>query len=133
MKNKFETELMALVKSGGTHVKEVEEELNATKEEFNRNAMSLIGELRKIKDWDVMIQRMYSWFISAPDRFFDDCKVDFGNDALRVWMNGPYTDDYPFLVLSINVHKSLQEQVDEAMKEMTECFDKYAEKEQDND
>lgn len=113
-----ETYLKDSIKREGRYIIDLEQLKIVAEQRLENDARSLIDDLRKIENWDSMIQRLYSWYLSSPEHFFDDCKFTYEDNKLKVWMDGPYDNDKSVMVMEIDLDKELKQQVDEWTKQV---------------
>lgn len=78
------------------------------------HARQLLRELQDIDGWQCMIEHCYDHYSSIKEVFFQLCEVEFTGDSV-IFVKG-YSNGDDYNVLTINLHKSLQQQVLERLE-----------------
>ena len=75
------------------------------------DARELLSELQKVNGWKSMIKECEEHFTMFPHDFFDWCRVEHTDDAVQFIKSYGHEEEY--IVLEINLHKPLRDQVRE--------------------
>ena len=78
--------------------------------EIEALAYKLLGELKKIDGWEVLIQHCKDHYEMYPNDFFSWCYVTFGSNSVD--FNKAYSNGDDFIVLTINLSDDLKIQVE---------------------
>ena len=78
--------------------------------EIEALAYKLLGELKKIDGWEILIQQCKSHYEEYPHDFFRWCYVTY--DSNSVDFNKAYLNGDDFIVLTINLSEDLKTQVE---------------------
>ena len=90
-------------------------------------ARELLNELRKLDNWEVLIDCCKEHYKQFPDEFFGWCHVEFDNNKVY-FVKGYRDDDDDYYVLTIDLSKPLKEQIKERQEEIKKDEEKEAEK-----
>lgn len=110
MKSKIQNKLCADIRE----YKKCQKKMTKMNKKIDREARELLRELQEIKGWECMILECACHYVRYPEKFFDWCSVEISSDAVEFYKR--YTCDENCKVMSINIRKSLAEQVNERLK-----------------
>ena len=107
-KTETQNEILSLI----TDYYKLSGDIALKKNEISNKARVLLAELRKLDNWEVMIEHCKEHYEKYPDQFFDWCYVKFNKNIVSFVKN--YGEDYEdYYVLSIKLDKPLEDQIKE--------------------
>ena len=121
--SELQNETSSLIKERRELLKLIDEKEDA----ITVKARELLDELRKLDNWEVMIECCEEHYERFPDQFFDWCHVEFDKNEVSFVKN--YSGDYDdYYVLTIDLTKPLEEQIKERQEKIKKDEEKEKEK-----
>ena len=81
---------------------------------------NLLLELKKIPNWETMIKHCRDHYSRFPDEFFNWCQIEFNLNDNSIYFVKGYSDGEEYIVLTINLNETLEDQVNKANKDLLE-------------
>jgi len=121
--SELQNETSSLIKEHSKLYKLIDEK----EEAITVKARELLNELRKLDNWEVMIDECKDHYERFPDEFFDWCHVEFEKN--KVYFVKNYSDDDDdYYVLTIDLSKPLEDQIKEKQEKIKKDEEKEKEK-----
>ena len=106
--NQLQSEISSLIEELGKLDKLIDEKENT----ITLKGRELLNELRKLDNWEVLIDCCKEHYEKYPDQFFNWCHVKYNKHKVSFVKN--YSDDDDdYYVLTIDLTKTLEEQIKE--------------------
>ena len=107
-------QLLSTLKGLDEHIRVLLGELHQSKSDVEKLGKRTAEELTKIPGWKSMVQNCLWHYEKYPEDFLDWCSYEVWDGKLTLRKGYPDDDDYTFL--EIDLTKSLEDQVKEAVE-----------------